>query len=232
MAQRALLQLVLVGGERALALDDAAGDVAGHRLDDLVDFGRFGQYRAAVAAVLHEAVGALVAAHVDMGDDVDPQPRGNAAGDAAVEHLDGVGNLGKQRIERLVEKLETGDLGVAQIDDDPCAFGGFDPGLAQRVAQPLRIFRLRLGLTLLTTPHRDSCVCPYSIWVSGQVKCEFAGNTLWAGQWAAPGIATFHPPPNSIPRSPFPRRTGPAPNRVRAGFRPKRLQPPVARASG
>ena len=50
-------------------------------------------HRAAVAGVLHETVLPLVAAHLDMRDDVDPQPRHVAAADAAVEQFDARGDV-------------------------------------------------------------------------------------------------------------------------------------------
>ena len=47
------------------------------------------------------------------------------------------GDFGKHRIERLVEELEPGDLGVVQIDDHAGALGGIDARLAQRVLETL-----------------------------------------------------------------------------------------------
>ena len=105
--------------------------------------------------VLHEAVDALVAAHQDMRDDVDPQPRRLALADAAVEQIDIGGHLREQRIQRLVQDLEPRDFGVAQIDDDAGAIGRLDPRLAQRVAQPGRAFGSRhrwACFALLTSP--------------------------------------------------------------------------------
>ena len=61
---------------------------------------------AAEAGVVQEAVGPLVAAHGDMGDGVDPQPRRVAAAHAAIEQIDLGRNFGKQRIERLVQQFE------------------------------------------------------------------------------------------------------------------------------
>ncbi len=63
----------------------------------------------------------------------------------------------EQRIERLVEQFEPGDLGVVQIDDDAGALGLIDPRLAQRVLEALRrllLARPRLvGDLTFTTPH-------------------------------------------------------------------------------
>jgi hypothetical protein len=53
-----------------------------------------------------------------VGHHVDPQPRALALADAAIEQIDGIGNLRKQRIERLVQNLEPGDFGIAEVDDD------------------------------------------------------------------------------------------------------------------
>ena len=71
-----------------------------------------------------------------MGNHVDPQSRRFALAQAAIEQIDLSGNLREQRIERFIEDLEPGDLGVAQIDDDAGAIRSLDPRLAQRVAQP------------------------------------------------------------------------------------------------
>ena len=49
-----------------------------------------------------------------------------------------VGNLRKQRIERLVENFEPRHFGVAQVDHDAGAVGGLDPRLPERIAQPDR----------------------------------------------------------------------------------------------
>ena len=62
-----------------------------------------------------------------MGDDVDPEPRRIALADAAVEQIDLIRDLGEQRIERVVEDLEPGHLGVPEVDDHPCPVGGLDP---------------------------------------------------------------------------------------------------------
>ena len=48
------------------------------------------------------------------------------------------GTCANSGIERLVQDLEPGDLGIAQFDDDAGAVGGLDAGLAQRIAQPRR----------------------------------------------------------------------------------------------
>src|SRR6185312_3428177 len=61
-AQHALRhRTALVVGERALALDQPARDIARHRLADVADLVALGQHGAAVARVLHEAVLTLVA---------------------------------------------------------------------------------------------------------------------------------------------------------------------------
>ena len=98
----------------------------------------FGQNDPAEPRVLDEAIDALVASHQHMGDHVDPQPRRLALADAAIEQVDTIGNLRKQRIERLVQNLQPRHFGITQIDDDAGAIGGLDPRLPQRVAQPHR----------------------------------------------------------------------------------------------
>jgi hypothetical protein len=118
-----------------LALDHAARDVIGDGVDDDGHVVRFGEDDAAEAGILHEAIDALVAAHQDVCDDVDPQPRGFALADAAVEQIDLLGHLREQRIERLVQDFKSRDLGIAQFDHDAGAVGGLDPRLPQGVAQ-------------------------------------------------------------------------------------------------
>ena len=73
-----------------------------------------------------------------MRDHVDPQPRRFALADAAIEQIDLIGHLRKQRIERLVQDLEPRHLGIAQVDHDAGAIGSLDPRLPQCVAQPDR----------------------------------------------------------------------------------------------
>jgi hypothetical protein len=121
-----------------LALDHAARDISGDGSDDGGHVVRLGNYNAAEAGVLHEAIDALVAPHHNMRHHVDPQPRRLALTDAAIEQVDPFRDLRKQRIERLVHDLEPRHLGIAQLDDDAGAVGGLDPGLTQRVAQPRR----------------------------------------------------------------------------------------------
>src|ERR1700710_1816271 len=74
--------------QRVLALDHAARDIVGDGIDDGRDLMRFRDHDAAKAGVLYKAVDALVAAHRDMRHHVDPQPRGFALADAAVEQGD------------------------------------------------------------------------------------------------------------------------------------------------
>ena len=139
-----------------LTLDQPLRQIFGHRLDHLRNVRRLGQHLAAIAGVLQEAVHPLVAAHVDMGDRVDPQPRRLAPTDAAVEQIDPGGNFGEHRVERLVQQLKPGDLGVVQIDHDACALGLIDACLPQRFLESLWLRLLGLGgfgsLTF-TTPH-------------------------------------------------------------------------------
>jgi len=142
--------------ERALALEQALRQIFGHRVNDLGDVDRFGEYLAAVARLLQEPVHAFVGAHAHMGDGIDPQPRRLAAADAAIEQIDLFGDFLEQRVERLVQKLEPGDLGVVEVDDDGAALGLIHARLAQRVPQPLRRLFARplgIGVFAFTTPH-------------------------------------------------------------------------------
>src|SRR5262249_28619644 len=121
---------------RLLALDDAARDVVGHRVNRGRNLEGLRQDDASVAGVLDKPVSALVTPHHDMGDDIDPEPRRVALADAAIENIDVIGDLCEQRIQRLVEDLEPRDLGIPKVDNNAGAVGSVDPGLPQRVAQP------------------------------------------------------------------------------------------------
>jgi len=121
--------------KRSLALDHPPRDVSGHRLSDLRDVVAFGQDGTAVARLLHEAILALVAAHLDMRDHVDPQPRHIAARNTSVKQFDVGRHLVENRIERLVENFEPSKLRIAQVDDDTGAVGGLDSCLPKRIAQ-------------------------------------------------------------------------------------------------
>ena len=121
---------------RMFALDHAARDIVGNGIDHHGHVVGFGEHDAAEAGVLHEAVDPLVASHQDVRDDVNPQPRRFALADAAIEQVDLFRHLREQRIERLVQDFQPGDLGIPQFDDDAGAIGSLDPRLAQGVAQP------------------------------------------------------------------------------------------------
>ncbi len=129
-------------GERALAFDDALRDIFRHRCRDVGDADALRQHLAAVAGVLKKTVDPLVAAHRDMGDGVDPEPRGLTTRNPAVEQVDLRRDFREQRIERLVEQLEPRNLGVVQIDDHAGALGGVDARPAQRLLQALRLVGL------------------------------------------------------------------------------------------
>ena len=149
--------------ERALPFDQAARDIRGHRLDDVRNVVGLGEHAAADAGVVQEAIGPLVAPHGDMGDRVDPQPRRVAPADAAVEQLDLGRNFGKQRIERLVEKFEPRDFGIAQIDDDAGAFGRLDARLMHRLRQRRRRSAAAAGASALRfLPHIKNPSVPLS----------------------------------------------------------------------
>jgi hypothetical protein len=58
--------------ERRLALDEPARHVRGHRADHVGDFVRLGEDAAADPGVVEQPVQALIAAHGNVGDGVDP----------------------------------------------------------------------------------------------------------------------------------------------------------------
>ena len=120
------------------ALDHAARDVVRGGVDDDRDVVGLGEHDAAETSILHETIDALVAPHQDVGYHVDPQPRRLALADAAIEQIDGIGNLCEQRIESLVQNFEPGDFGIAQVDHHTGTIGRFDPRLSERIAQPHR----------------------------------------------------------------------------------------------
>ena len=70
------------------------------------------------------------------------------------ERIDLFGNLREQMIERLVENLEPGDFGVAQIDHDTGAIGRLDAGLPQGVAQSKGLFSRPVARGILHVGHR------------------------------------------------------------------------------
>ena len=118
----------------------------------------FGENPAADAGIVQESVDALVAAHGDMRDGVDPKPWRVTATDAAIEQVDLWRNVGKERIERFVEEFKTGNFRVMQIDDDAGAFRRLDARLMHRLLQRRVRFTLacrRSGFAF-ATPHRPS----------------------------------------------------------------------------
>jgi hypothetical protein len=89
-----------------------------------------------------------------MGQRVDPQLRCLAAADAAIKQINFRRHFREQRIERLIEKLEPRQFGIAQIDDDVGAFGGFDTRLMDRLFQRRRrLCVCRRGVLRFATPH-------------------------------------------------------------------------------
>ena len=81
-ARRQRLLRTRIGRERLVALDQAAGDIGGERLDHRIEAFGLGDRDAADPCILQEAVDAPVAAHLDETDHVDEQPRMFARRDA------------------------------------------------------------------------------------------------------------------------------------------------------
>ena len=96
---------------------------------------RLSEHAAADTRVLQQTIDALVAAHGDVRDRIDPQPWGLAAAQAAIKQFDLGRNFGEQRIKRLVEKFETRDFRIAQVDHDARALGRLDARLMHRLFQ-------------------------------------------------------------------------------------------------
>ena len=118
---------------------------------------RFRNQDAAETGVLHEAISALVTAHHNVGDDIDPQPGRFALADATVEQIDAVRNLRKQRIQRFAQNFEPGDFRIAQVDDDAGTIGSLDARLAERIAQSRRArFVSCFASDILCLCHRPS----------------------------------------------------------------------------
>src|SRR5689334_3539343 len=143
--------------QRMLAFHHAAGDIIGHGLDDRRYLMGFGKHDAAVAGVLHKAVGALVASHQHMRHHIDPESRRFALADAALEQIDPLRHLREQGIKGFVEELEPGDFGVAQIDHDAGAVSRLDPRLVERIAQAKRTrFTRRIASNAWRLGHRPA----------------------------------------------------------------------------
>ena len=95
----------------------------------------FGEHDAAEPRVLEEAVGAAVAAHGDMADRVDPQPRLQPRRDGEVEQVDVVGHVGEDRRKLGGQQVEPHAARLAQLDDDVVAVGGRVLHVADRVGK-------------------------------------------------------------------------------------------------
>ena len=141
--------------QRTLALDQSPRDVIGDGIDERRGIVGFGDHDAAEAAVLHEAVDALVAPHHDMGDDIDPQPRRIALADAAVEQIDlfdrGISQgetprlwidvvahvmMGRdKRIYRFVQDTRFGRTVIAESHDVEAIVGAVTDYVARRMIE-------------------------------------------------------------------------------------------------
>ena len=77
--------------KRALTLDQPARDITLDGIRHRGHFIGFRKHRAAITRVLHETILPLVATHLDMRDNVDPQTRNVALAHAAIEQVHVVG---------------------------------------------------------------------------------------------------------------------------------------------
>jgi len=137
-----------VRGQRALALDETAGDVTGDRGGDRVDRLALGNQHPAVAGVLMEAISAPIVGHVDEGDHVHEQTRMVAPRQRQIEHVDVPGRLCDHRLERAFEQRQTAHFNLAQIRDRLGAFGVLDPRLPDRGCEVGQGGQFGLGLVV------------------------------------------------------------------------------------
>ena len=140
-------------GQRALALDETAGDIIGDRGGDGVDRLAFGDQHPAVACVLMEPVGAPVVRHVDEGDHVDEQTRMIAPRQRQIKHVDVRRRLRDDGLERAFEQRQTAHFNLAQIRNRLGALGVLDPRLPDRGCEVGQGGKFGLGLVV----HRPQC---------------------------------------------------------------------------
>jgi hypothetical protein len=111
------------------------GDVIGDGLSDCGELVGFRDQFPAVAGVVEETIGPLVAAHFDEAQDIDEQSRRIARQDGGVEHVDALRHFLEERLELLLQEVEPRKLGGPQFDQNARAFGGCRPRTAQRFPQ-------------------------------------------------------------------------------------------------
>ena len=119
-------------GKRPLALDETARDIIGDSSDDRVGRLAFGHQHAALARILKKSIGALVVRHVDKRDHVDEKARMLALRQRHIEQVDALRGLVDDRLERALERFETGNFELAHLGHRLGALGVLNPSLPDR----------------------------------------------------------------------------------------------------
>ena len=103
------------------------GDIGRHGGHGGVDALALVQHRTDVPAILHQAVGAPVAAHLDEGHHVDEEPRVLARHESGVEEVDLGRHLGQDGFEHLAQEFEPRQFRVAEVAERLGAIGHLHP---------------------------------------------------------------------------------------------------------
>jgi hypothetical protein len=140
-------------GKRALTLDQPASNVTFDGIRHCGHFIGLREHRAAIARALHETILPLVAAHLDMRNDVDPKARNVTLAHTAIEEVHVVRNFVEYWIKRIVEQIQPRNIRIPQVDDDARALGCFDARLAHRIFQRLWSVVRSLVLIFFVSPH-------------------------------------------------------------------------------
>ena len=98
-------------GVRLTSLDQPLGDIVGDRLDDFVELLRLADREAAVTRILHEAIDAAIAPHLDEAEHVDKQARVLGRRQRDIEQVAIGRHLRKNRLKVVLQEFEARDLG-------------------------------------------------------------------------------------------------------------------------